>query len=54
MVVQIKASIKDIICKLELDLEHQPQLGFQSFTNLRTSLSCLTLNKRRKLRQHLW
>lgn len=54
MVVPIKESNQAIAFKLELDLEHQPQVAFQSFTYLRTSLSCLTPNQRHKLRQRLW
>ncbi len=54
MVVSTKASNHAILDKLELDLEHQPQVTFLSFTYLRTSLSCLTPNQHHKLRRLLW
>ena len=54
MVVQIKESTHAVFFKLELDLEHQPKVAFQSFKYLRTSLSCLTPNQHHKLRQRRW
>ncbi len=53
MVVQINDSNHAILGKLELDLEQQPEITFQTFTYLRTS-TCLTPNQRHKLRQRLW
>jgi hypothetical protein len=53
MIVPIKEFNQAISLTLELDLEHQQQVAFQTFTYLRTS-TCLTPNKRHKLRQHLW
>ncbi len=54
MVVPIKESHRAIAVKLELDLEHPFHFDFQSFSYLRTSLSCLTPNQNHKLRQRLW
>jgi hypothetical protein len=53
MIVPIKESNHARPWKLELDLEHQNHVPFQSFTYLRTT-TCTTPNQRHKLRQRLW